>query len=131
MVDNVSKEQRSKTMSRIKSKWTSPERNLHNFLKSYKIKHKMYPKIVGNPDILLTEKNIVVFLQGCFWHKCPKHYRQPHSNKSYWLDKIKKNVARDKQSYRILRQQGFKVLIIWEHELKNIRKIIEKIKRLI
>ena len=128
MADNVSKEQRSKTMSRVKSKWTNPERKFHNYLKSYKIKHKMYPKISGNPDILLIEENTAVFLQGCFWHKCPKHYRQPHSNKSYWLGKIKKNIVRDKRSYRILRQQGFKVLIVWEHDIKDMEKIIEKIK---
>jgi len=128
MVDNVSKKQRSETMSKIKSKWTNPERKFHNYLKSYKIKHKMYPKIVGNPDVFLAEENAVVFIQGCFWHKCPKHYRQPHSDKKYWLEKIKRNIARDKQSHKFLRQQGFKVLIIWEHELKDIERIINKIK---
>lgn len=131
MTDRLSKSQRSYCMSRVKGKWTSQEITFHNFLKGNKIKHIMYPKLVGNPDILLKDVKSVIFVNGCFWHKCPKHYRQPASNKKYWSSKIKKNTLRDKSSYKTLRQQGFKVLIFWEHDVRNMGQIIKKIKRLI
>lgn len=118
-------------MSKIRSKWTAQEIKFHKFLKGNKIKHIMHPKLAGNPDILLKGIKSVIFINGCFWHKCPKHYRQPFSNKKYWLSKIKKNILRDKSNYKTLRQQGFKVLIFWEHDVKNMEQIIKKIKRLI
>ena len=64
MVDRIDKEKRSKIMSKIKSKWTTQEVNMHNLLKGRKVKHKMHPKIDGRPDIVLTDKNTAVFLHG-------------------------------------------------------------------
>ncbi len=85
-------------MSNIKSKWTDQEKKIHSYLKANKIKHKMHPKLSGSPDILLKDANTVVFLHGCFWHKCPKCYKEPKSNKKYWLPKIEKNVKRDRKN---------------------------------
>ena len=128
MVDNLTKEQRSKCMSRIKSKWTIQEVNIHNYLKGNKIKHKMHPQLIGNPDILLTNTDTVVFLHGCFWHKCPKCYKEPKSRKDYWLPKIDNNVRRDRKYARILKVEGYKVLKIWEHEVKkDFDKALNKI----
>lgn len=128
MVDNLTKEQRSRTMSKIKSKWTRQERIVHNFLKGNKVKHKMHPKIVGNPDITLRNKKIVVFLHGCFWHKCPKCFIKPKSNIKYWLPKIEKNIRRDKKNSEALKKRGFKVIKIWEHEAKgNIKKVLNRL----
>lgn len=128
MTDTLTKEQRSKTMSRIRSKWTSQEKKMHNYLKAKKIKHKMHPKIEGSPDILLYKTNTVVFLHGCFWHKCPLCYIEPKSNKSYWVAKIRHNVERDKKARMALRKQGFKVLVLWEHQIKkNFEKSIQKL----
>ena len=120
MVDNLTKEQRSRTMSRIRSKWTAQEKKFHNYLRFKKIKHKMHPKIAGSPDIIIPEGKIAIFLHGCFWHKCPFHYKAPKSNRNYWLPKIEKNVERDKRNINILRKNGWKVVRIWEHKLKNI-----------
>lgn len=117
--DNLTKEQRSYCMSRIRSKWTVQEKNIHNFLKGHKIKHKMHPNIEGCPDILLTKTKTTVFLQGCFWHKCPKCYKEPKSRKEYWLPKIEKNRRRDRKNAKLLKSKGFKVLKIWEHEIKK------------
>ncbi len=117
-------------MSRIRSKWTVQEKKIHNFLKGNKVKHKMHPKITGSPDILLTKSNTVVFLQGCFWHKCPKCYQKPKTNRKYWLPKIENNVKRDKKNTRQLKKEGFKILKIWEHEIKkDFDKCIDKIKK--
>ncbi len=119
MPDNLTPDQRSKCMSRIRSKWTLQERKIHNFLKGHKVRHKMHPPLPGKPDILLTETNTVVFLHGCFWHKCPKCYKEPKSKKEYWIPKIEKNVKRDRKNARILRSKGYKVIKIWEHDIKK------------
>ena len=119
MADNLTKEQRSKCMSKIRSKWTIQEKKIHNFLKGNKIKHKMHPALTGKPDILLTSTNTAVFLQGCFWHKCPKCYKNPKTNKKYWLPKIENNVKRDRKNAKILKVEGFNVVKIWKHSIKK------------
>ena len=119
MPDNLTKEQRSFCMSRIRSKWTSAETALHNFLKGLKIKHKMHPKIDGSPDIILLKQKKAIFLHGCFWHKCRLCYKEPKTRKEYWLPKIEKNIRRDKKNERALRKGGWKIIKIWEHELKK------------
>lgn len=130
MADNLTKEQRSRTMSRIRSKWTNQEKKIHNYLKSNKIKHRMYPKMTGNPDIFLTETKTCVFLQGCFWHKCSKCYKKPKTNKEYWIPKIDNNVRRDKKNSKILKAQGFKVIKIWEHQVKSsLRGVLKRLLR--
>jgi len=106
-------------MSRIKSKWTTQEKKIHNYLKSLKIKHKMYPKIAGSPDVIIPEKKIAVFIHGCFWHKCPKHYIEPRSNREYWISKINKNAERDKKNIRVLKKDGWKVVRLWEHDISK------------
>jgi len=120
MADVFSKEKRSWVMSRIRSKWTIQEKKIHNYLKSRKIRHKMHPKIAGSPDIIIPERKIAIFLHGCFWHKCPKHYKEPKSNRKYWIPKIDKNVERDKRNIRTLKKNEWKVVKIWEHDI--IRK---------
>jgi len=115
-------------MSGIRSRWTAQERKMHNYLKGSRIKHKMHPKIEGSPDILLKDSKTAVFLHGCFWHKCPKCYIKPKTNKEYWIPKIERNTKRDQKNSRILRKNGFKVLKIWEHESKrNFKKVLNKV----
>lgn len=118
-MDNLTKKQRSFTMSRIKSKWTSPEVAVHNHLKGLKIEHKMHPKISGSPDVILKNKKKAVFIHGCFWHKCPICYKKPQSNVDFWRKKIRNNVLRDKKNERLLKRTGWSVVKIWEHEIKN------------
>jgi len=128
MVDNLTKEQRSRTMSRIRSKWTQQEKRVHNYLNKMKVEHIMHPKIDGNPDIIFPRKKIAVFLHGCFWHKCQKHYKAPKSHAGYWLPKIQKTLERDKKNAKILKNKGWRVVRIWEHEMKyNLERAIEKI----
>ena len=111
-------------MQSNRSKWTSIELLLHNYLKGNKIKHKMHPNIDGSPDILLVNKNIAVFINGCFWHKCPRCYKEPKTNIDYWIPKIDKNNKRDKQNSRILKKQGYLVRVFWEHDLKKEKRVV-------
>ena len=121
MVDNLTKKQRSFCMSRIRSKWTSPEKKIHNFLKGPKVVHKMYPRIEGNPDIVIKNKKIAIFFHGCFWHQHPKckYAVRPKSNKKFWLPKLKKNVQRDKKNINFLRKRGYSIIILWECEVRK------------
>ena len=115
-------------MSKIKSKWTGQEKKIHDYLKGMKVKHKMHPKIEGNPDILLKDTKTAVFLHGCFWHKCPKCYRKPKTNKTYWISKIDNNVKRDNRNKKIVRSAGYNVIVVWEHQIKSeFDKVINRL----
>lgn len=116
MPDNLTKKQRSYCMSKIRSSHTKPELVLKKCLKGFKHNPK---KIFGNPDFINWKKKTVIFLDGCFWHKCPECYIEPKSNKKYWLPKLEKNVMRDKETDIAYINAGWKVLRIWEHELKK------------
>lgn len=122
MPDNMSLEDRSRTMSRIRSRWTRLEKTTHEALNSAMIQHAMHPKIPGNPDLIIPGQNLAVFLHGCFWHKCPRCFIPPKSNTEYWFTKLDRNVERDLANQDKLRAAGWKVLVIWEHEIKSLSK---------
>jgi len=86
---------------------------------------------VGKPDFFFRKKRIAVFVDGCFWHGCPKCGHYPKTRSSFWKTKILRNKERDKKNRRKLRREGIKVVNIWEHSLHNIRGINSKIKMLI
>ena len=127
MVDVFSKRKRSQIMSAVKSKWTKPEKKAHAFLKGHKIPHKMYPKIAPGADILLLNSNTAILLHGCFWHGCKKHYKAPKSNVDFWKKKLVINQKRDTKVKSRLKKLGFKVVVVWGHELdSNFEKAMDK-----
>lgn len=126
MTDVFTKKKRSWIMSRIRGKWTSQEVLAHNILKAMGIKHKMHPKMLGSPDIIISSRKTVIFLHGCFWHRCPIHYRAPKSKRSYWIPKIERNVARDKENVKLIKKAGWKVVVIWEHDIEKLETCICK-----
>ncbi len=89
MTDVFTKEKRSWVMSRIRSRNTKLENELAEMLKKHRVKFRRYPKIIGNPDFLIGKKTIV-FIDGCFWHKCPKHYKDPKSKKNLGFLKLRR-----------------------------------------
>lgn len=103
-------------MSMIKSKNTKPEVLIHRELLLRKISHEMHPKIHGSPDIVIGK--CAIFVDGCFWHRCPKCFRMPETNREYWERKIQLNTERDIKNIKLLESAGYKVLSIWEHEIK-------------
>jgi DNA mismatch endonuclease (patch repair protein) len=117
-------------MSHVKGKDTKPEilvRSIVHRLGFRFRKHKS--DLPGKPDIVLVKYRKVIFVHGCFWHghkKCSRSSR-PQSNKSFWVEKLDKNTARDKRTKRELELQGWKVLIIWTCETNNILKLQNKI----
>lgn len=119
-MDNHTLKQRSYNMSQIKSSDTKLELLFRKFLlqngiRGYRIKNKIF----GKPDLYFPVKKIAVFIDGCFWHKCPEDFIKPKSKNDYWDKKIKDNVARDKKVSGELGKQGIKVLRFWGHEITN------------
>jgi len=128
MADKFDKKTRSHIMSLIRYKWTSPEREVHNWLKGHQIRHKMHPKKAPGADILIQKSKKAVLLNGCFWHACTICYRAPKTNRAFWKRKILANLRRDSRTKRHLRRLGYKIVVIWEHELrKDFQKAMKKI----
>ena len=121
MADNHSKEVRSMNMSRIRSTNSKPEEIVRKYLFSKGFRYrKNVKKLPGCPDIVLPKYKTVIFVNGCFWHKhdCPR-FVWPSSNQDYWRPKILRNVERDNQSRKELETLGWKVITVWECELKK------------
>lgn len=129
MGDVLTKEQRSYNMSQIKSKHTKAELALRKALSSRGIRgYRLHSKIIGKPDIVFTNKKVAIFIDGCFWHKCPRCFIKPQTRKEFWNKKIEGNVQRDKIINVELKKGGWKVLRFWEHEVKkDLEKCIKKI----
>lgn len=126
MADNHTKEVRSMNMSHIRNKNTRPEEIVRKYLFSKGLRYrKNVKKLPGCPDIVLKKHKVAVFVNGCFWHKhdCGR-FVCPSSNVEYWSKKINRNVERDAQNITLLSEQGWRVLIIWECQLK--KKVAEQ-----
>lgn len=130
--DHVSPTTRSSIMRAVKSKGArSTERKLRAAIVAKGIKGwRMHAdELPGKPDFIFLERKLAIFVDGCFWHGCPKCYRRPHSSQSYWDAKVAGNIARDKSRRAELRKSGWSVLRFWEHEVKTSAfKAAEKIK---
>lgn len=128
MSDVFTKEKRSEVMSKIRSKDTTIEMKLRRNLWKKGYRYRVHYKTIGSPDIAFPKEKIAIFVDGCFWHKCPICYRKPKSNKDYWIPKIKKNCERDKKNTKYLEKKGWMVIRIWEHEIrKNLNDVVKKI----
>ncbi len=121
MADVLTPKQRSYNMSRIRNKDTKPEELVRKYLFSQGFRYrKNDARLPGKPDIVLPKYKTVIFVNGCFWHKhegC-KYFVWPKNNAEFWKEKIEKNAARDARDYELLQQAGWRVIIIWECELK-------------
>ena len=117
-------------MSAIRSKHTGPERALRKALREKGLKYRLHygkEKI----DIAFPGKKVAVFVDGCFWHQCPKHSHIPKSNRHYWLPKLRKNKKRAKEKDKRLKTAGWRIIHVWEHELESPAKEAKRIERLV
>jgi DNA mismatch endonuclease, patch repair protein len=129
MTDVLSKEQRAYNMSKIRGRNTGPEMKLRKLLWSAGIRgYRVHCDLPGKPDIVFVKKKIVLFIDGCFWHKCPIDFQEPETRKEFWMKKINSNVERDEKNNRLLTEDGWIVLRIWEHEMrKEPEKVVQRI----
>jgi len=122
MPDNLTPEDRRKAMRAVKGKYTSLERQLFAMLAGMRLKgwKKHAEELPGKPDVVFSKEHLIIFADGCFWHGCPEcNKKLPTTNREYWKKKIERNIERDRQNTQNLTDQGWCVLRIWEHELRD------------
>lgn len=110
-------------MSKIKSKNTTPELRVRKALSSLGFRYRLHVKTLpGKPDVVLKKYKTAVYINGCFWHqhKGCKRSSIPKSNLDYWSPKLKKNIEKQKQNFKLLKNSGWNPLLIWECETKEI-----------
>lgn len=124
MADVHSKATRSYNMSQIKGKDTKPEILVRQYLHAHGFRYRLHVKdLPGKPDIVLPKYKTAIFINGCFWHghQGCKYYVVPKTRTEWWQQKINGNIANDDKAIFALREQGWKVIVIWECELKKNR----------
>lgn len=119
-------------MSRIKGKDTKPEMLVRKFLFSHGFRYRLHDKkLPGKPDIVLHKYKTVLFIHGCFWHghESCRYYAIPKTRTEWWLAKITGNKIKDADNIVKLRQHGWKVIVIWECDLRKDKTIstLEKV----
>ncbi len=129
-MDTFPPEKRSDIMRRVHSTNTTPERKVRSLLHKLGFRFRLHRNdLPGKPDIVLSKYRTLVFVHGCFWHRhqsCP-HATTPASRQEYWLPKFYRTVDRDRKNKEELQRQGWKVVVVWECETKNVRKLAERL----
>lgn len=132
-MDVLTKKQRSRNMSAVRSRGNkSTEKEFIKLLKENRINgwKGHYKKLPGTPDFVFISKKLAVFIDGCFWHACKRHFKLPLTNKIFWKKKISNNTIRDRRVNQKLKKSGWKVLRFWEHQIKkNPERLICKIRQ--
>lgn len=132
MADVHTKEQRSYNMSRIRSTNTKPEMLVRKFLHANGFRYKLHDKTLpGKPDIVLPKYRTVIFVHGCFWHghKGCRYFVVPKTRTEWWLNKINNNIANDTKAIKALKKERWKIINVWECDLKK-QKIIKSLNKL-
>ncbi len=133
MADVMTPEQRSRNMAAIKGKDTKPEMIVRKYLFSRGLRFRVQVrKLPGTPDIVLPKYKTVIFVNGCFWHghKGCKYFRLPKSNVDFWQTKITRNIERDAETEAELATMGWKVVRIWECEIKAVAGRMDRLEKL-
>jgi DNA mismatch endonuclease (patch repair protein) len=129
-MDIFNKRKRSEIMSKVKNKDSKIEVEFRKALWKEGFRYrKNATNYFGKPDLVLPKYKTVIFIDSCFWHGCPEHCKLPSSNEDFWKKKIKGNKKRDREVNKYYKEKGWKIIRIWEHNLKtiNIQKLSKKI----
>lgn len=134
MTDVFTPAERSRVMSAVRSRHTSPELAVRRLATSLGYRYRLHGKNVpGSPDLVFAGLRKVVFVHGCFWHRhrCPRGRSTPAANKKFWLAKFARNVARDAEVAKLLRREGWRSLTIWECGLtpKRLERTAARLKK--
>ena len=131
MADVFTKTKRSEVMSRIRGRGNrDTELALAKLFRRNKINGwRRNRPVFGKPDFIFQTRKLAVFVDGCFWHCCPKHASKPKNNRSFWRRKLARNQARDRLVTRTLRKTGWRVVRFWEHDLARPDWCVSRIRR--
>ena len=130
MTDTVDRKKRSEIMSRIRSRDTKPEIAVRRIAHGLGFRFRLHRKdLPGCPDIVFPKYRSVIFVHGCFWHRHPscKIASSPKTNVEYWENKFRRNVVRDARNQTLLRKLGWRVMVIWECEVKDREAVAQRI----
>jgi|SRR5208337_5265574 len=129
-MDVFSKTKRSQVMAAIRHRGNrSTERTFAALLRRFRVSGWTLhcPDVVGKPDFYFVKRRIAVFVDGCFWHGCPRCFQAPRQNGSFWKAKIERNRKRDRKVTRTLRREDIRVIRLWEHDLERRTSRIQKV----
>lgn len=128
MVDRLNREARSRLMRAVKGKNTAPERAVRSLLHGLGYRFRLHPRLPGRPDIVLPRWRAAVFVHGCYWHGhgCPIG-QLPRSRLDYWGPKIRQNRERDQRKAAELEALGWRVMAVWQCELKDREALARKL----
>lgn len=118
-------------MRAVKGKNTRPEQAVRSLLHALGYRFRLHRRdLPGSPDIVLPGRKAVIFVHGCFWHghDCKRGSRTPKTNADYWVSKIGRNMARDARTRAALEAQGWRVLVVWECEIKDEEALAAKLR---
>jgi len=128
-MDVFTADRRSAVMRSVKSKDTQPELEVRKLAHSLGFRFRLHRKdLPGQPDLVFPRLKVVIFVHGCFWHQhdCPAAAR-PTSRSEYWDKKLDGNIFRDKRNARLLRSLGWRILVIWECQIKNRSRLASRL----
>jgi DNA mismatch endonuclease (patch repair protein) len=129
VTDWLTTEQRRRVMQAIKGKDTGPELTVRRIVHRLGYRYRLHKKgLPGRPDLVLAPRKKVIFVHGCFWHAhdCG-HGRMPESRQEYWVPKLIGNKERDQANVAKLEEMGWKVLTVWECEIKNTAELVDRL----
>jgi DNA mismatch endonuclease (patch repair protein) len=130
MKKNTASAQRSANMRAIKARDTGPELIVRCLVHRLGFRFRLRgADLPGKPDLVFPGRNAVIFVHGCFWHRhhCKRGRSIPRTNATFWADKLARNARRDRSQLRTLRRRGWRVMIVWECELKNCDVVSRRI----
>lgn len=126
MVDHVSSEKRTEIMRAVRSKGTAPEILVRKVAHRLGLRFRLHVKdLPGKPDLLFPRWNTALFVNGCFWHRhrnCKKA-STPRTNTEFWKNKFDDNVLRDKRNYRLLKKAGWRVVVLWQCQIRTVEEV--------
>ncbi|MDX7776583.1 very short patch repair endonuclease [Aeromonas hydrophila] len=126
--DVLTPEQRHRCMSHSRSKNTGLELAFRHMCRAHGLRYRLKNKLFGRPDMVFPRQKVAVFIDGCFWHGCPLHYKAPGPRVEFWQAKLKRNRERDEEVTTLLQTEEWIILRYWEHDIKIIDQRNERIK---
>ena len=126
--DVLTPSQRSFCMSRNRGSDTGPEIGLRRALWKLGVRYRLRSRLPGRPDLVFPGARLAVFVDGCFWHGCVEHGAMPKNNAAFWAKKLARTKETDATAERQLAEKGWRVLRVWEHEIKmNVRAAADRV----
>jgi DNA mismatch endonuclease (patch repair protein) len=129
--DPLNQQERSERMARVRNAGTGPEMKVRRLVYGLGYRYTLHSKeLPGHPDLVFGSRRKVIFIHGCFWHQhgCGR-YRMPKTRRGFWEPKLAGNKARDRRTGLALRKGGWRILIVWECQLKRIPRLMGRLRR--